>query len=168
MIIAGPGIAPGTCDTPVDLLDLFPTILQGAGIDPTSEMEDRPGRSLQDIAMSPVEPERVILSEYHAAGSNSAGFMLRKGRYKFLYYVRHDPELYDLLADPEELTNLATDTNYKNVMIDLERELRQICDPEAMDALAKLDQKALIERLGGVQAASQMGAAGATPSPIAA
>ena len=168
MIIAGPGIAPGTCDTPVDLLDLFPTILQGAGIDPTSEMEDRPGRSLQDIAMSPVEPERVILSEYHAAGSNSAGFMLRKGRYKFLYYVRHDPELYDLLADPEELTNLATDTNYKNVMIDLERELRQICDPEAMDALAKLDQKALIERLGGVEAASQMGAAGATPSPIAA
>jgi choline-sulfatase len=72
------------------------------------------------------------------------------------------------LADPEELTNLATDTNYKNVMIDLERELRQICDPEAMDALAKLDQKALIERLGGVEAASQMGAAGATPSPIAA
>jgi choline-sulfatase len=83
MPIAGPDLPRGVCDTPVDLLDLFPTILRGAGVDPAPHMDDRPGRSLLELASAPAEPDRVIFSEYHAAGSNTAGFMLRKGRWKY-------------------------------------------------------------------------------------
>jgi choline-sulfatase len=167
MILAGPGVKPGVCATPVDLLDLFPTILDLAGIDPAPEMTDRPGKSLLRVAAEAPDPERPILSEYHAAGSDTAAFMLRKGRYKFVYYVRHAPELFDLDADPEELVDLAPDPAYAPVRADMERALRAICDPEAMDELAKRDQNAMIERLGGKAVAATMGATGATPSPIA-
>src|SRR5690606_18676501 len=103
MIVAGPDVSPAVCDTPVDLLDLFPTILQLSGLNPQPEMGDRPGRSLLEIAADKPDAERLILSEYHAAGSNSAGFMLRKGRWKYHYYVGFRPELFDLENDPEEL-----------------------------------------------------------------
>jgi choline-sulfatase len=128
-------------------------------------MQNRPGRSLLELAEAPAEPERVVFSEYHAAGSNTAGFMVRKGRYKFHYYVRYRPELFDLVTDPEELVDLASDPAYGEVLRAMEAELRAICDPEAVDALAKVDQLRMIERLGGVQVASHMGAGGATPVP---
>lgn len=165
MIVAGPGVQHGVCETPVDLIDLFPTILEGAGIDPGPEMEGRPGKSLFEIAASPPEPERVVFSEYHAAGSNTAGFMVRKGRWKFHYYVRYQPELFDLSIDPEELHDLAGDPAYADIVGQMESELRRICDPEAVDALAKQDQLAMIERLGGAETASNMGSGGATPVP---
>ncbi|MBS0339907.1 MAG: hypothetical protein JSS56_05240 [Proteobacteria bacterium] len=106
-----------------------------------------------------------MFSEYHAAGSNTAGFMVRKGRWKFHYYVRFRPELFDLVADPDELHDLAADPGHADVVRDMEAELRRICDPEAIDALAKGDQQAMIARLGGVQVAARMGAGGATPVP---
>jgi len=109
----------------------------------------------------------VIFSEYHAAGSNTAGFMVRKGRWKFHYYVRFQPELFDLMSDPEELVDLASDLTHAQVVRDMEAELRRICDPEAVDAQAKHDQLAMIERLGGPEAAANMGASGATPAPSA-
>lgn len=165
MIMAGPGVKPAVRETPVDLLDLFPTILESAGLDPAPEMDGRPGRSLHALAAAPDDPERVVFSEYHAAGSNTAGFMVRKGKWKFHYYVRHRPELFDLHADPEELDDLAADPAFAHVVQRMEAELRGICDPEAVDALAKSDQHAMIERLGGVDAASKMGAGGATPVP---
>jgi choline-sulfatase len=165
MIAAGPGLVPGVCETAVDLLDLFPTILEGTGIDPGPEIGDRPGRSLYQLAEAPVDAQRVIFSEYHAAGSNTAGFMVRKGRWKYHYYVRFRPELFDLETDPEELVDLAGKTEFAPLLREMEAELRRICDPEAIDALAKRDQHDMIDRLGGREVASTMGSGGATPAP---
>jgi choline-sulfatase len=165
MIVAGPQVHPSVCETPVDLLDLFPTILEGAGLDAAPEMGERPGRSLFTIASEPPDPQRVVFSEYHAAGSNTAAFMVRKGRWKYHYYVRYRPELFDLQEDPEELHDLSGDPAHAPVLREMEAELRRICDPEAVDAQAKRDQQDMIERLGGVQVAARMGAGGATPVP---
>lgn len=165
MIVAGPQVAPGVCSTPVDLLDLFPTILEGAGLDPRPEMADRPGQSLFRLAASPPDPDRVVFSEYHAAGSNSAGFMVRQGRWKYHHYVGHRPELFDLVADPEELHDRAGEPAFAEVVRQMDTQLRRICDPDAIDALAKQDQRAMIDRLGGPQVAATLGAGGATPVP---
>ncbi|WP_296509298.1 sulfatase-like hydrolase/transferase [Rhodoferax sp.] len=165
MIAAGPDMPVGVCETPVDLLDLFPTILQGAGVDPRPLMDGRVGRSLQDVVASPAEPERVIFSEYHAAGSNTAGFMVRKGRWKYHYYVRNRPELFDLQHDPEELNDLAAESVHAAVLHEMEAELHRICDPEAVDALCKADQRRMIEGYGGPERAAAMGSKGATPAP---
>ena len=169
MIAAGPGLSPGgVCTTAVDLLDLFPTILEAAGVDPEPEMQGRPGRSLIQLAAAPADHERPIFSEYHAAGSNTAAFMLRKGRWKYHHYVGFSAELFDLETDPEELHDLAQDSVHAGVLRDMEASLRQIGDPEAIDQAAKRDQRALIERFGGVEKASHIGAKGATPAPGAA
>jgi choline-sulfatase len=47
----------------------------------------------------------------------------------------------------------------------MEKALRQICDPEALDAQAKADQRAMVERLGGPEMAALMGPTTHTPAP---
>ncbi|MGE8633965.1 MAG: sulfatase-like hydrolase/transferase, partial [Achromobacter piechaudii] len=165
MILAGPDVTPSVCETAVDLLDLYPTLLQAVGVDPAPHQGTRPGKSLFDIARQPVDANRAILSEYHAAGSNTAGFMLRKGPWKYHHYVRFQPELFNLESDPGELHDLAGDPAYAGVLADMKTALYAICNPEDVDRQAKADQAAMIERLGGPEAASMMGASGATPAP---
>ena len=108
-----------------------------------------------------------MFSEYHAIGSDTGAFMLRRGRWKYHYYVRHRPELFDIEADPEELHDLAGDPMHSETIAALEAELRAICDPEAVDRAAKADQAAIIERIGGADAALSFGKvmSGATPPP---
>jgi choline-sulfatase len=170
MLLSGAGVDSGRCDTPVSLLDLYPTLLDAAGIQARGglpSMPARPGRSLLQLAREPHDPQRAVLSEYHAAGSNSAGFMLRLGRWKYHHYVGHRPELFDLALDPQELNDLAGDAAHQPVLRRMEAALRDRLNPEAVDAQAKADQRALITRHGGPEAASRLGAPGATPAPRA-
>jgi len=162
LVMAGPGIAQGACDTPVSLLDLSATIAEHFG----ARIDGAPGiRNLYDIAAAPVDPERVVFSEYHAAGAVSGAFMLRKGRWKYHHYIGFPPELFDLEDDPEETTDLAADPAHTATLAMMEAELRKICDPEATDAMAFADQADLIARHGGRDAALKLGAPGATPPP---
>lgn len=169
MILSGPGVSTGVNDTPVSLLDVHPTILENFGLFPNSaplEQEiPRPGRSLLDIARKDDDRERAVFSEYHAAGSPSAGFMLRKGQWKYHHYIGYAPELFDLDNDREELYDLASSSDFADVLIMMESELRKICDPDAVNQAAKSDQAKLIERHGGREKALFVGAPAATPVP---
>ncbi|MEL6960209.1 MAG: sulfatase-like hydrolase/transferase [Pseudomonadota bacterium] len=165
MIMAGPGTPVGTCATPVSLLDLSATIAAhfGAAIDAADGVTD-----LNAILQGPEAKDRIIFSEYHAAGAVSGAFMLRKGRWKLIHYVGYPDELFDLETDPEELENRADDPECAMILQNLHAELRKICDPEQVDALAFEDQAALIARMGGREAALKLGAPGATPPPVVA
>ena len=148
LIITGPDVPRSRlCGTPVTLADAYPTILQGAGV--SADADCVPGRSLFDIASGPEEADRVAFSEYHAAGSPSGAYMVRRGDFKLIYYVGYEPELFDLKRDPEEGVNLATDPQYATALRDLESVLRSIVDPEDADKRANLAQRKLIEGLGG-------------------
>jgi choline-sulfatase len=94
--------------------------------------------------------------------------MLRQGRWKYHHYVRFAPELFDLATDSEELQNLSADPRFAAVLERMEAALRSICDPDAIDAAAKADQSALLERVGGKAAALGLGEAVAagTPAPV--
>lgn len=162
MILSGPGVSPGTCDTPVSLLDLSVSISEHFRCELTG---DCPGRALQQIAAEPYDDQRVVFSEYHAAGAVSGAFMIRKGDWKYIHYAGFEPELFNLANDPEETTNLAGDPQYQSILAELDGALRAICDPDQMDALAHADQAELIERMGGREAALLLGAPGATPPP---
>jgi len=162
--MAGPDVPVGTCDTPVSLLDLSKTIARHFGTDISAA---RGVRTLPEIAAAAPDPDRPVFSEYHAVGAVSGGFMLRKGRWKLNYYVGFPPELFDLVADPEELTDRASDPACAGTLAQMEADLRKICDPEEMDRLAFADQAALIAGHGGREAALKLGAPGATPPPKA-
>jgi choline-sulfatase len=163
MIMTGPGVGQGTCETPVSLLDVSATISDHFG----APLKASDGvRSLYDIASGAPEPERPVFSEYHAAGAVSGAFMLRIGRWKYHHYVGFAPELFDLEADPEETRNLANDPTHADTLARMEAALREICDPDAVNQQAFDDQAALIAKHGGREAALKLGAPGATPPPM--
>lgn len=85
---------------------------------------------------------------HHAAGAISGAFMLRKGRYKYIYYVGFDAQLFDLEQDPEELEDLAQHPEMEELLVAFEAELRTICDPEEVDGRAKTDQEKLVKENG--------------------
>ncbi len=161
-IIKGPNIPAGkVCKTPVSLIDMYPTILKTAGVDP----EAKPGTSLIELADTVDNLERSVFSEYHAMGSATGAFMIRKGHWKFIYYVSMRPQLYNLFYDPDELNDLGTDVEYADIRSQMEADLRSICEPEAVDAAAKADQMAIIKAHGGIEAVVARGGFGATPPP---
>ncbi len=166
LIIAGDGIPEGTCcNTATSLLDTYQTVLAGVGLNLTEEEMKLPGGSWFDFAKKEEIPDRSIFSEYHAIGSPTGAFMLRKGRYKFIYYVDYEPELFNISDDPEEMTNLAGQPEYANIVAEYETNLREICNPEKVDRQAKEAQNNLIKEFGGRIAALNTGTPGATPVP---
>jgi choline-sulfatase len=166
MIISGADIPQGkVVETPVSLIDFYPTILQNLGIAPKDQDMSRPGQSLVDIAQADDDPDRVVFSEYHATASRSGIFMLRNGHYKYVHYVNHGAELYDMAADPEELNNLSSEPEYQSIIGDFEKQLREMLDPEAVDAHAKKDQEKAIAQWGGPEAILNREVPIGTPAP---
>jgi choline-sulfatase len=161
MIMSGPDISTGRCDTGVSLVDLGATICDHFS---TTMPEQGPGESLLNI-MEHDYCERTVFSEYHAAGSVSGAFMVRRGKWKYNYYIGFEAELFDLVNDPEETCNLADQQESLDIKNFMHQELLKVCDPEQIDKLAFADQDAMIERLGGRETALTLGAPGATPAP---
>lgn len=168
MIAAGPGIQPGTrVKTATTLLDVSATALDLAAVSPQDAA--RPGRSLIDLADRANEPDRTVFSEYHDGGSTTGTFMVRWDRWKYVYYVNHPPQLFDLDADPEERRDLASsnedDLDVKNALLEGERRLRAICDPEQVNRQCFEDQARRIAELGGRQACKDGYVFNHTPAP---
>jgi choline-sulfatase len=163
LVVAGPGIAEGHVNkTPVSLLDIHPTMMHVAGRREVGA--NLPGRSLIDLADKYI-PERVVLSQYHAAGSPTGQFMLRSANWKFVYYVGAPPQLFNLEADPHEINDLGEDPACTDICADLERQLRIILDPEAVNRQAFATQAKLIERAGGREAILVQDNIPYTPAP---
>ncbi len=166
MIIAGPDVPAGhVSTTPVSHVDCYQTIVEGVGLMLSDEEQAMPGRSMFEIAASDNDLERIVFAEYHAMSAATGSFMLRKGRYKLIYYVDYEPELFDLESDPEETVNLARTPEHQDTLNALEQELRKITNPELVDREAKDCQAAIIEQHGGREAVIKKGGFGNTPAP---
>ncbi len=164
-IINGSDVPKGhRCKTPISLVDCYPTVLDALGHADDAEEQMLPGRSLFDIAQAP-DHQRVVLSQYHAAGSITGMFMIRDGRWKYIHYPGYPPQLFDLQADPSETRDLAASDVHQATLSACENKLRQILDPDAVNAMAFDDQTALIQALGGEDKIRQQGEYGFTPAP---
>jgi choline-sulfatase len=91
--------------------------------------------------------------------------MLRFGRFKYCHYLAYGPQLFDLMEDPEELIDLASEPGYAATLAEGERLLRAALDPEATDARAKCRQGELLASFGGREKALARGDLGFTPAP---
>ncbi len=163
MIAAGPDVPEGkVVQTPVSLVDCFPTALECVGAKLIDE--DLPGRSLWQITQED-DQERTVFSEYHALGTEHGTYMLRRSRYKYNYYVGAPPQLFDLAEDPNELNDLSGIPEHQGLLRDCERELHALLDPEAVDEQAHASQRATIAAAGGAAAVIQRGAFDHSPTP---
>jgi choline-sulfatase len=146
LIAKGPGFAEGrTVDVPVSLVDVFPTIVETAGL---RRSETATGQSLASIADTP-DNDRSIISQYHDWPSTTGVTMLRWLNWKYVFYVGGPPQLFDLSNDPYELHDLAANPAYAEVRAACDERLRQHVDPEAVSSAAFGDQAIRIEQLGG-------------------
>lgn len=139
LILAGPGVALGEEPAPVNLIDIAPTICAAHGLE-----ADFPGADLR----GPADPDRTVLSEYHDGGFTIGMTMVRWRDWKYVHYAQgHDPQLFDLAADPKELTDLSAQR--PDIVQEARRRLSAFFDPEAVDAQAHADQARLVEEMGG-------------------
>jgi choline-sulfatase len=124
-----------TVARPVSLLDLAPTLLELAGVEPPLPLD---GQSLFD------ERERVVLSEYHVEKVRAPCFMARKGRHKLIHVHGHDERLFDVEADPGEWTSL----DLPEVADELRAAILARFDPEriAADGAASVARRELVAR----------------------
>lgn len=167
MLLAGPGVPVGAVrSTGASLIDLAPTALDVLGL---PNAEDLPGSSLRALAKTSDNPDRTAFSEYHDGGSTTGTFMVRWEAWKHVHYVGHDPQLFHLGDDPQERVNLARDRAGEPVvsaaLAEGQRRLREICDPEAVNAQCFDDQKARIAALGGDAACREAYVFNHTPAP---
>lgn len=132
MIFAGPGIAAGRRAENVTLMDLAPTLmaLGGAG----AAVEPMEGRDLAPALSGDAGPDDVALAEVMSDGLTAPVFMVRRGRHKLIWGDEHPAQLYDVVSDPDEVSDLATDPAHIETREALMREILSIWDPSALQS----------------------------------
>jgi len=134
LLVEGPGIEGGRRrDGFVNTVDIMPTILQLAGAappdvsgredDPAWQTDRRPGLlDGQSFAGELTGTGKGQLRDYAAAEYHGEEFglhsqrMIRSARYKYVYNPADLDELYDLAADPAELSNRISDPTLAGVL----------------------------------------------------
>jgi arylsulfatase A-like enzyme len=127
LIIVAPGVTSpgGRCETPVSLLDLYPTLIELCGLPPPP----RPtleGESLVPLLRDP-KAERTTPAITTHGHMNHA---IRTARWRYIRYRDGGEELYDHESDPREWTNLAGDPRYAEVKVELQQWLPEVNVPD--------------------------------------
>ena len=123
-----PGLPEGTKDgavssRPVSLLDVYPTLLDLAGL---GKGEGLDGRSLVPLLRDPEAAWHPAVSTY-----GRLNHAVRSEDFRYIRYADGSEELYDHRVDPMEWTNLASDEKYDPVKRELAAHLPAVNVAEA-------------------------------------
>lgn len=103
LMLSAPGSKPGQrCAAPVNLMDLYPTLVELCGLPPRTGLE---GSSLVPLLHDPASGGERYSVTTHGKDNHT----VRTSRWRYIRYATGDEELYDHDRDPHEWTNLASD-----------------------------------------------------------
>lgn len=134
MIVSAPGVSQNgrTATGPVELLDLYPTLAELAGVTPPDHLK---GTSLVPMLKDPtasakpgalsVTVSRARQMHKEFTKSRVMGYSIRTERYRYTEWGNGvwGKELYDYETDPKELTNLAKKPEHQKTMAKLKATL---------------------------------------------
>jgi iduronate 2-sulfatase len=106
LVVAAPGLAhPGAVvRAPVELLDIYPTLVELAGLPPVPGLD---GRSLGPLLADPDGPGRGPALSYRRVQPPERGWSLRTDAVRYTLWPDGSEELYDLRSRAGESENLA-------------------------------------------------------------
>jgi arylsulfatase A-like enzyme len=103
LFIIAPGVTkPGTlCDAPVNLIDIYPTLIDLCGLSP-------PPKQIESTSLLPLlKDAKTAWDRPSLCTFRKGNHSLRSRRYRYTRYHDASEELYDHQTDPNEWTNLA-------------------------------------------------------------
>jgi len=126
IMLAGPGIKKGArLEHLVSLLDVFPTLLDMAGVSDATQYSDLQGSSLLlaaggdsiapvDKSLGKNDTRDFVWSQYNWCKVASGSYMARSGDWKLITFGHlynftklYPPQLFNVKLDPQELKNVA-------------------------------------------------------------
>lgn len=107
------GTSPLTCDQPVNLLSLFPTLLELSGLPPASNHD---GPSLVPLLRNPESHWPHVSTTFQHDGKTVG---ISTQRWRYINYGNGDEELYDIANDPHEWKNLAKEPQFSTKLNEL-------------------------------------------------
>jgi arylsulfatase A-like enzyme len=136
LILAGPGInAGGRSEQPVELLDLYPTLVELSRLPARRGLE---GHSLVKLLRNPQAAWRWPAITTH----NQNNHAVRSEHWRYIRYADGSEELYDHRNDPNEWRNLAREKEYAKVIREHARWLPKTnLPPVASSAIRLLDKQ---------------------------
>ena len=93
---------------PVDLMSVYPTLCELAGLKIPENVE---GVSLTPLFENPYRHWAIPAITTHGRGNHA----VRSDRWRYIRYANGDEELYDHSKDPHEWTNLSSDSKLNPV-----------------------------------------------------
>lgn len=100
LIIAGPGISRGSkCQAAVQLLDIYPTLLELTGL---SADDSHEGHSLVPLLKNP----QANWPHFARTSFGPGNYAITSQDHRYIHYNDGSEEFYDLRKDPNEFTNL--------------------------------------------------------------
>ncbi|MFT4542163.1 MAG: iduronate 2-sulfatase [Planctomycetota bacterium] len=119
LIISVPGKEPAVCGSLTELLDLYPTLSSLCGLSVPKRIQGK------DISPMLDDPSHTVRSA--AFSVNGKGFLLREEKWAYMQYAEDASkgvELFDMEADPAQLTNLAHDPDVRAIVERMKRQMK--------------------------------------------
>ncbi|MCK5822002.1 MAG: sulfatase [Bacteroidales bacterium] len=122
LVIKVPGRKPAISSSFTELLDLYPTLAELAGLEYSEHLQ---GLSLVSTLKNPEVKVRDMAFSVSQGGRT---FLLRTDQYAYIQYdedAGSGMELFDMEKDPKQYTNLVGDPDYADIVLDFQKELKK-------------------------------------------
>jgi arylsulfatase A-like enzyme len=106
------------CNKPVQLMDIYPTLVELSNLPPYTMAE---GNSLASLIHNPEKSWLQAALTFYGEGN----IAVRNDRYRLIQYEDGSQELYDLCSDPYEWINLANSRKHRKIVEELQKSIPQ-------------------------------------------
>ena len=121
LIIKVPGKKPAVCNSFVELIDMYPTVAELAGLNYSEHIQ---GKSLVKTLDNPKQEVRDMAFSVSQGGRT---FLLRTVKWAYIQYdedAKSGIELFNMKNDPKQYTNLAYNPEYSEIVDEFQQKLK--------------------------------------------